>query len=300
MNDASHQVKSWFGATVPGVADDPAVRSLSAKWLQINAEREPTLADFWHEPDQAFADQIILFLKGETDYTYLHHGRYMVDRIGFSMQGRRLGELRTRIRPQLMEIYDRCSTEFVLTYFQSFADFQQDVILWGRLCLPLRLSTDDRRAALLVYCHPIEDKQSLLRTLFERTDAGFLVAMAIRDEGGEVVDGWVVARNDEASRLTGIGEHAASELLLRQLPLFRRDDLWTHLVENMRGRVAFATLSDPERGISLQLEGKLIDRYLVLRLTAQPETPKIFSMRADLNGGAGPVGITSGSYGESR
>ena len=272
----SHQVRSWYGTTVTGVADEPAVRSLAAKWLQINSEREPILADFWHEPDGAVADRTILFLKGETDYTYLHHGRYLVERIGFSMQGRRLGELRTRIRPKLMELYNRCSTEFTLTYFQSFADFRQDVILWGRLCLPLRLSTDDRRAAVMVYCHPVEDKPGLFKALFERTNSGLLVAMAIRDENGVLADGWVVARNDEASRLIGVGEHAASELLLRQLPLFARNDLWTHLVENVQGQVAFAMLSDPGRGLNVLLEAKMLGSYLVMRLATPPEAPRVF------------------------
>ena len=272
----SPQVRSWFGTTVAGITDEPAVQSLAAKWFQINAEREPTLADFWHQPDESFADRTILFLKGNTDYTYLHHGRFLVERIGFSMQGRRLGELRTRIRPQLAELYDRCSTEFTVTYLQSYADFHQDVMLWGRLCLPLRLSTDDRRVAVLVYCHPIEDKPGLFKALFEQTNSGLLVAMAIRDENGTPVDGWVVARNDEASRLTGLGEHAASELLLRQLPLFARNDLWTHIVENLPGRVAFATLSDPGRGLNLLLEAKLLGSYLVIRLAHPPESPRVF------------------------
>jgi len=274
----SPQVKSWFGTTVSGIAEDAAVRSLAAKWLHINAEREPTLADFWQEPDQVVADQAILFLKGESDYTYLHHGRFLVERIGFSMQGRRLGELRTRIRPQLLEIYDRCTRDFVPAYFQSLADFRQEVVLWGRLCLPLRLSTDDRRAAILVYCHPIVEKAGMFATLFERTDAGLLVAAAIRDERGLLVDGWIVARSPEATRLTGVGEHASSDLLLRQLPLFKRDDLWTHLVESMQGGVAFATLSDASRGLTIQLEGKLIDAFLVLRLSSPPATPRVFAI----------------------
>jgi hypothetical protein len=274
----SHQVKTWFGANVPGMADDPAVRSLAAKWLQVHAEREPTLADFWHDPDQAFADRAIVFLKGESDYTYLHHGRFLVERIGFSMQGRRLGELRTRIRPQLLEIYDRCTSGFVLTYFQSYADFQQDVILWGRLCLPLRISADDQRTAVLVYCHPIVDKQGMFRALFERTSAGFLIATAVRDERGRIADGWIVARNAEATRLAGVGEHAEADLLLRQIPLFRRDDLWNHLVQAMQGRVAFATLTDPARNLTLQLEGKLIEPYIVMRLIALPDTVQAFSL----------------------
>ena len=36
-------------------------------------------------------------------------------------------------------------SEFDIAYFQSFSDFSQDVVLWGRLCLPLRMHADDDR-----------------------------------------------------------------------------------------------------------------------------------------------------------
>src|SRR5215211_1283448 len=81
-----YQVKSWFGETVPSVVSNPGVQALMARWVQIKDDRDPTLADFWHDPDE-FADSSILFLKSDPDYVYLHHGKALRDRIGFSMQG---------------------------------------------------------------------------------------------------------------------------------------------------------------------------------------------------------------------
>ena len=65
---------------MPSVVSHPAVRSLAEKWFQIKTERDPNLADFWHNADEAFVDNTILLLKGETDYTYLHHGRALQQR----------------------------------------------------------------------------------------------------------------------------------------------------------------------------------------------------------------------------
>jgi hypothetical protein len=271
-----HQIKSWFGADVPGAVSHPTGQALTAKWMQIRSERDPILADFWHEADEAFVERSILFLRSDQDYVYLHHGAYLRGRIGFSMQGRSLSELRTRIRAPLMDVYDRSIEEFVIAYLLSFADFMHDVVLWGRLVLPLRLSANDPRVALLVYCQPIVDKPAILRALFERTRASTIIATPIKDSAGTVTDGWIVAINDEGSRLTGVVEHATGDLLLRHIPLFARDDLWAYLMERLPQQVATATVSDRTKGQTFNLQVEWLDDYIVIRATPLSETGDVF------------------------
>jgi hypothetical protein len=272
----THQVKSWFGAEVPGAVSHPTGQALTAKWMQIKSERDPVLADFWHEADDALVERSILFLKSNEDYVYLHHGAYLRARIGFSMQGRSLSELRTRIRPSLMEIYDRSTNELIVAYLLSFADFMHDVVLWGRLVMPLRLSATDSRVALLVYCQPIADKPTILRALFERSHVSTIIATPIKDDAGAVIDGWIVAINDEGSRLTGVVEHATGDLLLRHIPLFARDDLWAYLMERLPHQVATATVSDRSKGQTLNLQVEWLDDYIVVRATPLAETGDVF------------------------
>lgn len=272
----SHQVKSWFGASVPNVAAHPAVRALATKWLQIKTERDPVLADFWHYAEDTLVNSSILFIKGESDYTYLHHGRLLRDRIGFSMQGLALSELRTRVRDQLIEIYDRAANEFTIAYFQSFADFQQEVMLWGRLCLPLRLSASDPRTVILLYCHAIEDKASIFRALFERSQSGGVIAAPVRDDQGTMVDAWIIAQNAEAGNITGVREHVTDDLLLRSTAIFGRDDLWAHLITHLDHGATVATVNDPARELSISVYAEMVDEYLVLRLTRIQSTESVF------------------------
>jgi len=264
----TYQVKSWYGTAAANVVSHEAVRALAQKWFQIRTERDPILADFWHNAEPAFVDNTILLIKGEADYTYLHHGRSLQQKIGFSMQGLRLSELRTKVRTTLMEIYDRTTADFMLCYFQSFADFQQDVVLWGRLALPVRLSVEDRRAAIVLYCHPIEDKASIYKALFERSNSGIVIAAPIKNEAGDIVDAWIIAQNERAAEVTDVTDHATADLLLRSARIFARDDLWSYVTAGLGERISVATLSDRTRGTVFNLYTELVDEYLVLRLTA--------------------------------
>jgi hypothetical protein len=273
-----YQVKSWFGASAPSVVSHRAVQALLAKWAQIKAERDPVLADFWHEPDEALAENAILLLRSDPDYLYLHHGRALRERFGFSMQGLTLSDLRTRIRPHLLELFDRTAAEFTPAYFQSFDDLAEEVLLWGRLCLPLRLSTKDRRLALLLYCHPIADEAMILEALFERSRSSTLIATPIRDEHGRIVDAWIVAQNEEAAKITGIAEHATGNLLLRSTALFARDDLWTHLVGRLAAGSAAATITIPRQELTVAVELQLIGDYVVVRATPVAEPAQAFTL----------------------
>ena len=271
------QVRSWSGAAVANVVTHPAVRALVTKWLQIRAEREPLLADFWNGATQQMTDSSLLFMKLEDDYAYLHHGRYLSERVGFSMQGRTLGDLRTRVRAELTGLYDRATSEFDLVYFQSFADFAQDVVLWGRLCLPLRMKEGDNRVLLLVYCHLIEDKASLFRTLYTHSRCGVIVAWPIYDAKRQLDDAWIISQNTAATPVTGVHDHTSDDLMLRAGPVFSDDELWRHFARGMQNGLVTADVTVTTSGIRYLASGEIVDGYLMFRFTEQapPATPFI-------------------------
>jgi hypothetical protein len=271
------EVKSWFGESVPSVVSHPGVQALMARWVQIKDDRDPTLADFWHEPDE-YADTSILFLKGDSDYVYLHHGKALRERIGFSMQGMSLSELRTRMRADLVAVYDRACHEFTPAYFQSFADFMHEVMLWGRLCLPLRLGRKDERVVLLVFCHPLADKSAIFKAAFDHSISSTLIATPIKDGRGRIVDAWIVAQNHQASQITGIAEHATGNLLLRSTAVFARDDVWAALIDGLPGRAAIATVASRRQDQTLNLSVELIDDYLVIRATPISQSGNVFEI----------------------
>ena len=86
-------------------------------------------------------------------------------------------------------------------------------MLWGRL-VPARaaLRSDDDRPAILLYCHPMEDKASIYKTLFEKSRSGIVIAAPVKNETGDIVDAWIIAQNEQARQLTGVYDHGPSDL----------------------------------------------------------------------------------------
>jgi hypothetical protein len=89
----------------------------------------------------------------------------------------------------------------------------------------------------------------------------------VKTEAGDIVDAWIIAQNEPASQITGVYDHATSDLLLRRARLFARDDVWDHITKGLGSRATVATLSDQTEGVTLNLYTELIGEYLVLRMT---------------------------------
>lgn len=274
----SAEVKAWHGPSVANVVTHPGCRALMTKWLQIRSEREPVLADFWNTSDPSLVDSSMLFMKGDNNYTYLHHGRYLCNLVGFSMQGMTLQDLRTRVRGELFNVYDRSTSEFDLAYFQSFSDFAQDVVLWGRLCLPLRLHADDDRTLLLVYCHLIEDKASLFRTLFTHSRYAIIVAAPIYGNKRALDNAWIINQNERAAPITGVAEHALDDLMIRSGPVFSDDALWNHFARNIGNGLVSADVSVTTTGNRYQAFGEMVDDYLVFHFAEHAPSGESFEI----------------------
>ncbi|TVR10487.1 MAG: hypothetical protein EA385_03825 [Salinarimonadaceae bacterium] len=272
------EVRSWFGPAVANVVVHPALGALLMKWMQIRAERDPVLADFWQGADTQLADYSVLFLKGEADYTYLHHGRYLSERVGFSMQGQRLSELRTRVRAELTAAYDRCTSEFDIGYIQSFADFAQDSVLWGRLCLPLRMHVDDPRILLLSVCHKIEDKVSIFRKVYEESRNPVVVASPVRDASRQIENAWIIGQNEPAAVITGVYDHAHDDLMLRSGPVFSDERLWRHFARALPAGPVGARVKIATTGEIYLVFGEFTDDFIVFHMFQCPEGPPTFDI----------------------
>jgi hypothetical protein len=139
-------------------------------------------------------------------------------------------------------------------------------VLWGRLCLPLRLSPEDDRVAVLLYCHPIEDKASIYRTLFEHSNSGIIIAAPIKNEAGDIVNAWLIAQNNLAAEMARVVEND-DELLMRSYGFFSRDDVWRHVTSGVEASPKMVVLNDLERGVMINVYAELVDEYLAVRLT---------------------------------
>ena len=204
----SYQVKSWFGAAVPSVVSHPAVRSLAEKWFQITTERDPCLSDFWHNADDAFLDNAILLLKGETDYTYLHHGRALQQRSASPCRACGWpicapGCARPSWRSTTAAPASSCSPTSSPSRISSRRSSCGDAS-----CSRCGSSSDDARPAIVLYCHPIDDKASAFKTLFEKSRSGIVIAAPVKNETGDIVDAWIIAQNEQARHLTGVYDPA--------------------------------------------------------------------------------------------
>lgn len=262
------QVKDWYGSTIAKVATNETVRALASQWQHIRAERDPLLEDFWHKPQSGIADHAIVLQKGRRDYTYFHHGKALQEKIGFGMQGKTLSELRTPLQRRMREVFDRCTTDFAPAYFQCFDEYESTGTLWGYLCLPVLTSEDIDVMSVVIYCHFIEDKPSIFRSLFDRSSSAVIVAEPIRNQFGQIENAWIVSRNEAGDKYCRNAATDSYEVLLKATHLFSLRDVWDVVVEAAPRGVNHIEIrpKDPSKPW-LQVTVETIDERIVLRIS---------------------------------
>lgn len=263
------QVKDWYGTTVSKVANNETVRALASQWQHIRAEREPLIEDFWHKPQSGIADHAIVLQKGQRDYTYFHHGKALQEKVGFGMQGKTLSELRSPIQRRMREVFDRCTADFEPAYFQCFDEYERNGTLWGYLCLPVVTSSDIDTLSIVIYCHFIEDKPSVFRSLFDRSGSAIIVTEPIPNQFGQIEDAWIVSRNEKGDQYCRNHATGAFEVSLRSTYLFNLPNVWEAVVETApRGGVSHIQIVPRDHSKpKLQVSAEVIDERLVLRIS---------------------------------
>lgn len=262
------QVKDWYGSTIAKVATNETVRALSSQWQHIRAERAPLLEDFWHKPQSGIADHAIVLQKGRKDYTYFHHGKALQEKIGFGMQGKTLSELRTPIQRRMREVFDRCTAEDVPAYFQCFDEYEATGTLWGYLCLPVQTSEDIDVMSIVIFCHFIEDKPSIFRSLFDRSSSAVIVIEPIRNKFGQIENAWIVSRNESGDKYCRNAATGSYEVMLRETHLFSKPGVWEAVFDaGPRGISQFEISSkDPSKPLLL-VAVETIDERIVMRIS---------------------------------
>lgn len=273
------QVKDWYGSTVWKVANNETVRALAQQWQHIRAERDPLVEDFWHKPQAGIADHAILLQKGLRDYTYFHHGKALQEKVGFGMQGKTLSELRSPIQRRMREVFDRCTKEFEPAYFQCFDEYERNGTLWGYLCLPVITSRDIDALSIVIFCHFIEDKPTIFRSLFDRSGSAIIVAEPIPNQFGQIEDAWIVSRNELGDRYCRNHATGAFEVSLRATRLFNLPHVWEAVVESAPRGVSHIQIAhrDPSKP-KLQVAAEMIDERLVLRISEIAEVSATVTM----------------------
>lgn len=271
--------RDWFGRHVVNIVSPTALSALAAKWLQLKSEREPVLADFWNSPSSEFCDHSVLVMKDEDgDYTYLHQGRSLYEQVGFSIQGRKLSELRTNSRAALKNVFDQCVESFDIGYTHIVMDFSHDTMLWGILCLPLRLHPNDGRMALLGVCHLLRDKASVFQSVYDATKDPMIVAYPIFDQRRRIEDAWIIGQNEAAAAVTGGRVPACDRLRLRSGPIFADERLWRFFAERLPLGPTSARARLPSSGIEYLLRAELTGDVIVFHFSAAVETEAVFEI----------------------
>lgn len=196
--------------------------------MSLIENKLPRLNELLSSEQQAGLNNAMLLLRVPDDFVFVHHGAAAVKMIGTNLTGLLLSERKTAIAAAVRKVYTNCvdiAEPFYIRHVASVASNQHFFL--EQIALPL--AADERREVgfVLVYNAPLDDKNEVLKAIFERSQIGMIAAASSHDESGRLQDGRILMVNEYARTILKLPESMDRVHTVRDLgPWFRDGALW--------------------------------------------------------------------------
>lgn len=221
-------VWSWTGPQIRTLIRSPELRNAYGRWNRLVETKLPRLNEFLDTSQIASLTDGILYMCLPNDFLFLHHGLASAKLIGANLAGKLLSERDTAVARALKSVFVKC-TELAEPFYtrnvSSVASNQSFFV--EQLVLPIAADEQRKVTFLLAYTAPLDDKNEVLKAIFDRSQIGMVAAASNHDIKGKLQDGRILLVNDKAKAILRLPE---VDLLhtVRDLGIWFRDGaLWT-------------------------------------------------------------------------
>jgi len=221
-------VWSWTGSQITGLMRSPELRQALARWHRLIETGLPRLNEFLDTSQITTLNDGILFLCLPNDFMFLHHGATSARHIGVNMSGKLLSERETPVARALHSTFIKCvelGEPFYTRNISSVSAAQNTFV--EQLILPIAADATRQVSFLLTYTAPLDDRNEVLKAIFERSRTGMIAASSTHDIRGKLQDGRILLINDKAKTLLRLPEIDLIQTVRDLGHWFRDGALWT-------------------------------------------------------------------------
>jgi PAS domain-containing protein len=264
-------VQSWTGPNIRALIRSPEVRRMHERWMSLGEKKLPRLNEALGPEPQVALNNAMLLLHLPDDFAFVHHGAAAVKLIGTNLTGMLLSERKNAIANAVRKVYANCieaAQPFYVRHVAAVSSHQHFFI--EQIALPI--AADERRAAgfVLVYSAPLDDKNEVLKTIFERSQIGMIAAASNHDETGKLQDGRILLINERARKVLKLPEAMDLVQTVRDLgPWFRDGAAWTKTTTVSEGKQTHIHYRD-QAGTSYRVTVEPIDRFVLFSIIEIP------------------------------
>lgn len=271
-NSADSIVQSWTGPDISELIRSPDLRLMYERWMTLVAGKLPRLNEILGPEPQAGLNNAMLLLCLPNDFTFIHHGAAAVKMIGTNLTGMLLSERKTAIACAVRKVYANCvdvAEPFYIRHIASVSSHQHFFL--EQIALPI--AADERREVgfVLVCSAPLDDKNEVLKAIFDRSQIGMIAAGSSHDESGKLQDGRILLINERARKILKLPESMERVHTVRDLgPWFRDGAMWTKTNVVSEGKQTHIHYRDQVSGTSYRVTIEPIARFVLFSIIDIP------------------------------
>lgn len=265
-------VCSWSGPKIRELVRSTELRGVYERWKSRAESKLPRLNELLGSDQQAGLNNAMLLTCVPNDFVFVHHGAASVKMIGTNLTGMLFSERKSAIATAVRKIYTNCVEAAEPIYIRHVAtSSSQQHFFLEQIVLPL--AADERRQVglVLVYSAPLDDKNEVLKTIFDRSQIGMIAAASSHDESGRLQDGRILMINERARKILKLPDSIDLINTVRDLgPWFRDGAMWTKTDTVTEGAQTHIHYRDRSTDTSYRVTVEPIERFVLFSIIEIP------------------------------
>jgi PAS domain-containing protein len=267
---ADSVVQSWTGSNIPKRIRSPELCRMYERWQKWVEGKLPRLNEILGSEQHAGLTNAMLLLRLPGDFMFVHHGAGAVKLIGANLTGMLLSERKNAVANALRKVHTECAELAQPFYIRHVAVVSSHQYFFlEQIALPI--AADERREVnfVLVYSAALDDKNEVLKAVFDRSQVGMIAAASSHDESGKLQDGRILLINERARKILKLPLDKVQTV--RDLgPWFRDGAVWTKTNVVSEGGQTHIHYRDKISSASYRVTIEPLDRFVLFSIIEIP------------------------------
>lgn len=272
---ANGAIQFWSGDTIERMCRTPLLASFFERWTKLNLTGLPRLRTMIEGAPDAVSTHLQIIHRVPHDFVLLHEGAAAMRILSREAPGVLYSEIGTQVAKETSWLFESILDHRQPIYFRYVMQGKGEPKYVEKIAVPVAAEASHAPEYILTLVHQMDDRNDILRAIFEHSNSGLIAALPIGQGEGKPPDGPVVMINRRARQLMKLPPSLDKLKTIRDLgPWLRDGAMWTRVNTQTRGGRSEILYEDRNTRQAFIVGVEQVDRFMLISVDDVTGTPR--------------------------
>lgn len=257
-------VQFWSGETIERMCRTPLLVSFHERWKKLSLTGLPRLQTMLDAAPDSVLSHLQIIHRLPNDFLLVHEGAVAMKLLMREARGMLRSEIGTPASKEITWLYESSMDHGRAVYFRYVSERSKEPKFIEQIAVPVAADRSQHAEYILSLVYQMDDRNDILRAVFEHSNTGLLAALPIGQGAGKPPDGPIVMINKRARQLMKLPEQLDKLKTIRDVgPWLRDGAMWDKVEAQTRGGKSEILYTDRITNRNFIVGVEQVDRFML-------------------------------------